>query len=107
MPKIIPTKQEQVLFEALISNNIPVYRQKWDGHKHIDIAIPKYKLNIEVDGPLHSKRLKTACSDLRRTYYSYAKGYVTLRIPNILIDRKLEETIKYILKIIQSRKILN
>lgn len=59
--------------------------EKWDGHKHIDIAITEVKVNIEVDGRQHNLSQNQALADLERTYYSFKKGYVTLRIPNVLV----------------------
>jgi hypothetical protein len=58
--------------------------EKCDGFKHIDIAIVAVKVNIEIDGRQHQNS-KQALADLKRTYYSFKKGYVTLRIPNILV----------------------
>lgn len=76
--------------------------EKWDGHKHIDIAIPKAKLNIEVDGAHHNFKSEQALKDLKRTYYSFKKGYLTLRIPNSLVrdDEIIRETARYIKKFI-------
>lgn len=81
--------------------------EKYDGHKHIDIAITKAKLNIEVDGQHHNYDPKQALADLKRTYYSYKKGYFTLRIPNSLakIDNNLlEDTVKLIESFINEGK---
>lgn len=58
--------------------------EKCDGFKHIDIAIVEVKVNIEVDGKQHQDS-RQALADLKRTYYSFKKGYVTLRIPNVLV----------------------
>jgi len=41
-------------------------------------------------------------ADLKRTYYSFKKGYVTFRIPNALIAHHLQETARYIQKIIEA-----
>ncbi|WP_425269405.1 DUF559 domain-containing protein [Leptospira koniambonensis] len=69
----------------------------YDGFKHIDIAIPEAKVNIEVDGGHHNFDKKQALADLKRTYYSFKKGYLTLRIPNSLITKEnLDETADYI-----------
>ncbi|WP_448104627.1 DUF559 domain-containing protein [Pedobacter panaciterrae] len=96
-------QQEQVstisamsLYFALKERGVPAQLEKWDGHKHIDIAIPQAKVNIEVDGGHHNYSDKQALSDLKRTYYSFLKGYLTLRIPNSLVNGHLYETADHI-----------
>jgi len=96
------TPQAQKLYETLCKMGVPAKLEQWDHHKHIDIAIPKSKVNIEVDGMQHLYSHKQALADLKRTFYSFRKGYVTLRIPNKLISEKLYETAKYIKKLIDS-----
>ena len=90
------------LCEALIKMGYNAQLEKNDGHKHIDIAIPKFMINIEVDGMQHHYNEKQALADLKRTYYSFKKGYVTLRIPNKLIQEKAYETARYIKKFIEA-----
>jgi hypothetical protein len=72
------------LYFNLKSRGVPAELEKFDGHKHIDIAIPQARINIEVDGQHHNYNPKQALSDLKRTYYSFKKGYYTIRIPNSL-----------------------
>ena len=88
------------LYLALKSRGVPAILEKYDGHKTIDIAIPEAKVNIEVDGMQHNFSHKQAFSDLQRTYFSFLKGYVTFRIPNVLVHRYLEETADYITEIL-------
>ena len=76
-----------LLYIGLQSREIHCELEKFDGHKSIDIAIPERKINIEVDGR-HHHNYDQALSDLKRTMYSWAKGYFTLRVPNILIQEK-------------------
>lgn len=90
--------------DALRKEGIPTYLEKWDGYKHIDVAIPKYKLNIEVDGPQHNTKPKQALADLKRTFYSYKKGYFTLRIPNSLVDKHFDECIDLIVEMVKECK---
>ena len=86
------------LYFALKKRGVPAQMEKFDGYKHIDIAIPEAKVNIEVDGRHHHFDNRQALADLKRTYHSFAKGYFTLRIPNTLVynDNILEETADYI-----------
>ncbi|MEK6947793.1 MAG: DUF559 domain-containing protein [Nanoarchaeota archaeon] len=88
------------LYEALKKQKVEAKLELYDGHKHIDIAIPKAKVNIEVDGGQHNYDHKQALSDLKRTYYSFKKGYLTLRIPNSLLLNNFEETVNYIVKLL-------
>jgi very-short-patch-repair endonuclease len=47
--------------------------EKWDGHKHIDLAIVKAKLNIEIDGSQHHFNPRVAFANLKRAEYSQKK----------------------------------
>lgn len=86
------------LYFALKARKVKAQLEKYDGFKKIDIAIPSAKINIEVDGRHHNTNTKQAFSDLQRTYYSFKKGYFTLRIPNSLLndDEMTETTADYI-----------
>src|SRR3989338_10120873 len=88
------TPEARKLYEILIKNGFNAKLELWDGFKHIDIAIPDYKVNIEVDGMQHQNK-KQALADLKRTYHSFKKGYVTLRIPNELVQKDIYETASY------------
>ncbi|MBI2671571.1 DUF559 domain-containing protein [Candidatus Woesearchaeota archaeon] len=92
------------LCEALKKMGFNAQLEKDDGYKHIDIAIPEFMVNIEVDGMQHNYNEEQALADLKRTYYSFKKGYVTLRIPNKLIQEKAYETAGYIKKFIEASK---
>jgi very-short-patch-repair endonuclease len=95
------TKEAIKLFEVLVKMGFNAQLEKYDGHKHIDIAIPDKKVDIEVDGMQHVYSKKQALSDLKRTFYSWKKGYVTLRIPNKLIEENAYETAGYIKKFLE------
>jgi len=72
--------------------------EKFDGYKSIDIAIVEARVNIEVDGSHHNLDEKQALADLKRTFYSFKKGFLTLRIPNSLLrdDYTIKETADFI-----------
>jgi very-short-patch-repair endonuclease len=80
------------LYFALKVRGVPAKLEKNDGFKSIDIAVPSAKVNIEVDGRHHSYDGRQALADLKRTLYSFKKGYSTLRIPNSLADYDIEQT---------------
>jgi very-short-patch-repair endonuclease len=86
------------LYFALKQRGVPAQLEKYDGHKHIDIAIPEAKVNIEVDGSHHHHNPQQALADLKRTYYSFLKGYHTIHIPNSLVldESILNETADYV-----------
>jgi very-short-patch-repair endonuclease len=97
------TPEARELGRLLKNYGWKVELEKWDGHKHIDIAITEAKVNIEVDGKQHNLSPKQALADLERTYYSFKKGYVTLRIPNVLVRdaATIEDTARFIDKFLR------
>ena len=98
-----PTPEARRLSEELTKLGYKAELEKWDGYKHIDIAIVQAKTNIEIDGSYHNYRANTALRDLERTFYSLEKGYITIRIPNSLVRYKLDETINYLDKILKNQ----
>ncbi len=87
----IPTKEACDLKEALEEKGVLVYIELDDGHKHVDLAIPRAKLNVEVDGIKHLTDPHQIVADLGRGYYSHKIGYSTMHIPNEMIHRHLKE----------------
>ena len=51
-----PTPQAQALHDALVARGIECELEPWDGHKHVDLGIPRAKINIEIDS--NSKKIK-------------------------------------------------
>jgi very-short-patch-repair endonuclease len=90
------TGQALVLYFLLKENGVDAELEKYDGHKCVDIVIESAKVHIEVDGGHHNYSSKQALADLKRTFFSFKKGYITLRIPNSLINNDAEETADYI-----------
>ena len=91
MPTIKPTKQVLLLAEALQRRGVELRIEHWDGHKHIDIYIPKDNLYIEVDGLHHYTEHKQIIADFNRDYFSFKDGFFTKRITNELVENHLEE----------------
>jgi very-short-patch-repair endonuclease len=100
--KKVPTPEAKKLFNALKAQGVPAVYEKWDGYKHIDIAVVEAKINIEVDGAHHNFKPKQALADLKRTFHSFKKGYITLRIPNALVKNHLKETTDYIVDLLNA-----
>lgn len=87
----VPTKETQNLKTALEKLGIQVYVEVDDGHKHIDLTIPKAKINVEIDGIQHLTNPNQIIADLNRGYYSHKKGFSTMHIPNEMINSYLKE----------------
>lgn len=94
------------LYFALKERGVPAQLEKFDGYKHIDIAIPEAKVNIEVDGKHHNYSKSQALADLKRTYFSFLKGFYTIRIPNSLVynDWTLKETADFLVEILRESR---
>lgn len=100
-----PTILAKRLHEELIRIGIKCETEKYDGYKHIDIAIPSKFINIEIDGSHHNLDREQAKRDILRTYYSMIKGYYTIRIPNSLLKEQqdIKDTARIIKKIIDEK----
>jgi very-short-patch-repair endonuclease len=94
------TSEARKLYHALKKAGVPAFLEKWDGYKHIDIAIPEAKINIEIDGGHHNYNSKQALADLKRTYHSFKKQYFTLRLPNSIIKNHFNEAVDLIIEIL-------
>ncbi len=86
-----PTKLAALLCEALQSRGLLAKTEYHDGHKTIDIVIPKSKIDIEVDGIQHLTSPRQILADLNRSYYSNKQGYKTIHIPNELLKTNLDK----------------
>lgn len=87
----IPTKESTDLKNSLEERGVRVLVEVHDGHKHIDLAIPKAKLNVEIDGIQHLTDPKQIVADLSRGYYSHKNGYDTMHIPNEMVRLHKDE----------------
>ena len=87
----VPTAEAEALKKALEDRGVKVYVELHDGFKTIDLAIPRAKINVEVDGIQHLTDPKRILADLGRGYYSHKNGYDTMHIPNEMVRMHLEE----------------
>ncbi len=90
MSKKVSTKQTLKLAEALKKRGVHLELEYWDGHKHVDIFIPKARIYIEVDGVQHDTKKKQVISDFNRDYFSHKEGFFTKHITNEEIEEHLE-----------------
>lgn len=86
----VPTAEADALKKALEDKGVKVYVELHDGFKTIDLAIPRAKLNVEVDGIQHLTDPKQIVADLGRGYYSHKNGFDTMHIPNEMIRLHLD-----------------
>jgi very-short-patch-repair endonuclease len=105
MPNIMPTQQEILLAEELRKRGIELETEYWDGHKHIDIYIPKAKIALEIDGIQHFLNPNQVSSDFHRDYFSNKAGVFTKHIPNELIESHLHQIADAIEKVIKMEEI--
>jgi len=99
-----PSIQSRRLFLALKEKGLHVDLEYFDGHKRIDISSKESMTHIEVDGEQHYSNALQALSDLLRTMYSNRDGFLTLRIPNSLIENNFKDTTNIISRILFENK---
>ena len=92
------------LFYALKEAGANPMLEWWDGHKSIDIAISRVKLNIEIDTDYQLITHEQAIHDLEEAMHSFKNGFTTIRIPHVVIKYYLKDTVTNILGIIQGLK---
>ncbi len=73
----------------------------WDGHKSVDIALSRVRLNLEVDTEYKMFTSDQVLSTLEERGYMYNDGFTTLRIPHMLIRQWPSETLTAILGIME------
>lgn len=105
MPNITPTSQEQLLSEELRKRGVELITEYWDGHKHIDIYIPKAKIAIEIDGLQHFLNPLRVSADFYRDYYSNKEGVFTKHIPNELIESHLHQIADAIEQVVKMEEV--
>lgn len=83
-----PTKQSIILNDALKQVGIETVMEYSDGHKCVDIYIPKGNIYIEVDGQHHYTSHHQIISDFERDHHSDDDGFHTLHIPNEVAEKQ-------------------
>ncbi|MDE3740265.1 hypothetical protein [Maribacter polysaccharolyticus] len=92
------------LYYGLKEVGVQAMLEWWDGKKSVDIAISRVKLNIEIDTEYHRLTHEQAINDLERAMHSFKNGFTTIRIPHVLIQHYLKETVNNILGIMEGLK---
>lgn len=100
--KLEQTSRETIkLYFLLKQKGIAAELEKDNNLNTVDISIVNAKVNIGVDKPLTSYNRTKVLSDLKRRYYSFEKGYYTLRIPNALVAYDQEDAVSFIEEFLQ------
>ena len=81
-----PTKHARDLHAALIQVGVEAYLEHPDGHKCVDIYVPKAKLYIEVDGSQHYTSAVQIQTDFERDHRSDDAGFHTMHVTNHSVD---------------------
>lgn len=91
--KMDETSQETIhLYLSLRTRNVPAKLEKSQAGNTTDIAVAAAKVTIEVDGPQYDSNPHRALFDLQKSYQTFKKGYLTLRIPHALVKKNLDQT---------------
>jgi alpha-ribazole phosphatase/probable phosphoglycerate mutase len=101
----IPTKQTQLLSDALKERNVHHEIEYFDGHKHIDIAIPSAKIFIEVDGIHHYTDSEQIKRDFKRDHFSDGDDFSTIHIPNEIAESHRKEVADAIAQVVRGRQL--
>lgn len=99
-----PSKQAQRLYEALKIRGIDCIPEYSDGHKHVDIAVLKAKLYIEVDGLNHFIDPEQINRDLKRSHFTDGDDFRTFYVTNQILKYYLNQVVEALVIVIESRK---
>jgi hypothetical protein len=99
--KLEHTSRETVKLYFLLKQRGIAAELEKDDSNTIDIAIVNAKVNIEVDKPQTNYNRRQALAELKQTYYSFEKGYYTLRIPNALVAYDQDDAVSFIEEFLQ------
>jgi len=91
MPKLESTKETLALAKALQVRGVEIKLEHWDGHKHVDIFIPRARIYLEIDGVPHYTEPDRLVADFNRDFYSFKEGYFTKHITNEAINSHLDK----------------
>lgn len=95
-----PSSSALMLNEALNAVGVETELEHFDGHKHVDIFIPKGKIYIEVDGVNHYTNHIQMVGDFKRNEYSTKDGFHTIHIPNEVVEKQAIKIARAIKKIV-------
>lgn len=82
------TPESVKLSKALRELEVEHQLEAYDGHKHVDVAIDRARLYIELDGSQHVLTSKQLIADFERDKHSRKDGYDTIRVANTACTNK-------------------
>lgn len=95
-----PTKYAITLYAALTQVGVEAYLEHPDGHKCVDIYVPKAKLYIEVDGSQHYTSAIQIQTDFERDHNSDDDGFHTMHVTNHAVKTEAIRIARAIRKIV-------
>ncbi len=108
MVKLMRTHEVPVeaiqLYYGLKKMGIRAMLAWWDGKKTVHLAVSRVKLNIEIDTGHGAMTHDQAMNDLEETMHSFKNGFTTIRIPDFLVHKYLQETLVNVEGIIEGLK---
>lgn len=96
----LPTKHAICLHAALTQVGVEAYLEHPDGHKCVDIYVPKAKLYIEVDGSQHYTSAMQIQTDFYRDHRSDDDGFHTMHVTNHSVETEAIRIARAIRKIV-------
>jgi len=100
MPDVSPAVGKEFLFRRHQGHFCLVHKDQNKRPIILRFCIRPYD---QIDGIQHNQSTHQALSDLKRTFYSMQDGFLTIRIPNILVRNELTETVNYLVELILER----
>ncbi len=92
------------LFYALKEAGANPMLEWWDGQRSVDIAISRVKLNIDIGNDYELVTHKQALEELEDAMHSFKNGFTNIKIPHTLVKYYLDDTVNYILGIVEGLK---
>lgn len=97
-------KEAVKLYYALKEAGLNPMLEWWDGTKSVDIAISRVKLNVDIGTDYELMTHQQALNELEETMESFKNGFTNIRIPHILVKHYLNDTVKYVIGIVEGLK---
>ena len=98
------TPYQRRLYEALKQRGITCEYEAFDGFKHVDIAIPRARIYIEIDAVSHTTNPEQLNTDLWEDEYSSKDGYKTIHYSNKQIAENLAAIADALAEVIKNRE---
>lgn len=98
-----PTKNEQLLYDALIKRGVPAKLAHDDGHKTVDIAVLPARLYIEVDDIRHFENPDQIMRDFKRHHFSDGDDFDTFYVTNQIVENRVDKVADALAEVVKRR----